>query len=315
MVSGGGEDASGEGVCRMIRKSEIILEKYTSLQDAIKDRYGESRSIARRQHVSGGDINEAEALTLDDGSVLFMKSNSEACLRNFEAEAKGLRAIQDTGTIGCATVLGLGTEGNRSFLLLEFISEGVRIKDFWETFAWELSSMHHADVGDRYGFGQDNWIGSRKQENRISDSWVAFFRDYRLKPQFRAANSYFSEADWKKADWLLEHLDRYLTEPARPSLVHGDLWAGNLITGSDGKGWLIDPAVYWGHPEVDIAMTELFGGFAFEFYNTYKETGLLDAGYAERRDLYNLYQLLNHLNMFGTGYLGSVRRILARYVG
>ena len=113
----------------------------------------------------------------------------------------------------------------------------------------------------------------------------------------------------------MAHLDRFLEEPERPSLVHGDLWSGNMITGNDGKGWLIDPAVYYGHPEVDIAMTELFGGFPRAFYEAYEDTGMLQPGYGDRRDLYNLYQLLNHLNMFGRGYLPEVRRILKRYAG
>ena len=111
----------------------------------------------------------------------------------------------------------------------------------------------------------------------------------------------------------MANLDRYLVEPEKPSLVHGDLWPGNMITGDDGKGWLIDPAVYYGHPEVDIAMTELFGGFPRAFYEAYKEAGRLQPGYEDRKDLYNLYQLLNHLNMFGRGYLPEVRWILAKY--
>ena len=113
----------------------------------------------------------------------------------------------------------------------------------------------------------------------------------------------------------MSHLDLYLPEPGRPSLIHGDLWAGNQITGNDGKVWLIDPAVYYGHPEADLAMTELFGGFSERFYRAYREITGLDPGYPDRRDLYNLYHLLNHLNLFGSGYLGSVQRILDRYAG
>ena len=173
--------------------------------------------------------------------------------------------------------------------------------------------MHAADVGGEFGFAHENRIGATRQINTPHDTWISFYRDCRLKPQFDMASGYLSAPDRQKADWLLSHLDRYLTEPERPSLIHGDLWAGNMITGNDGKGWLIDPAVYWGHPEADIAMTELFGGFPRQFYDAYRSAGCLEAGYADRRDLYNLYHLLNHLNMFGSGYLGSVRRILNRY--
>ena len=286
---------------------------YASLIDAIHDIYGNDRAVAAKNFVPGGDINEAYALTLDDGTVLFMKSNAENAVENFIAEAEGLEAIRNTHTISSAKVLGIGTDKNHSFLLLEYIAAGKRIADYWETFALELAAMHRSDAGAYYGFVRDNWIGTRPQKNDLCGSWIAFFRDCRLKPQFQAAEKNFSTSELKKIDWLLEHLDRYLIEPERPSLVHGDLWAGNIITGTDGKGWLIDPAVYFGCAEVDIAMTELFGGYSGSFYEAYKETGLLKPGYEDRRDLYNLYQLLNHLNMFGRSYLHSVMRIVRRY--
>ncbi len=289
------------------------MKQYNSLSSAIQDIFGSTRSILGRMPVSGGDINEASALTLDDGTVLFMKSNTPRSVLNFEAEANGLEAIRGTGAIGVPKVLALGSDDGYSFLLMEFLTGGKKIRGFWEIFAQELSAMHRSDVGSKYGFLQDNWIGDRKQANTMCESWITFFRDHRLKPQFEAAERYFNHSDQKKIEYLMSHLDCYLTEPERPSLVHGDLWAGNMITGNDGKGWLIDPAVYYGHPEVDIAMTELFGGFSYQFYEAYRETGALDAGYKDRRDLYNLYQLLNHLNIFGSGYLSSVRQIIARY--
>ena len=286
-----------------------------SLDEMIRTIFGNNRTIARRYPVSGGDINEAYCLTLDDGTPVFMKSNSPECLPNFQAEAEGLEAIRSTGAIGVPKVLGLGRESSFSFLLLEYISGGRQVDNYWDLFAAELAAMHHAGAHAYFGFPHDNWIGAREQKNTKHEAWISFFRDCRLKPQLDAANRYFSSEDRKKAQWLLEHLDRYLIEPAQPSLVHGDLWSGNLITGDDGKGWLIDPAVYYGHPEVDIAMTELFGGFSRRFYECYNEAGNMEPGYADRRDLYNLYQLLNHLNMFGSGYLGSVKRILTRYAG
>ena len=290
-------------------------KKYNSLDEAIKDIYGASRRVSAKRYVSGGDINEAAALTLDDGTVLFMKSNSEDFLPVFEAESEGLEAIRETGAIGAAKVLGLGKDSGRAFLLLEYINSGRRIGNFWEIFAAELAAMHRADAGEHFGFPHDNWIGATAQKNRYYDSWIDFFRDCRLKVQFDLAMGHFSKEERRKIDYLLGHLDQYLVEPDRPSLVHGDLWAGNMITGDDGKGWLIDPAAYCGHPEVDIAMTELFGGYAQPFYDAYRETGMLQAGYEDRRDLYNLYQLLNHLNMFGSSYLGSVLRIVGRYAG
>ena len=314
------------------------MNVYKSVADAVRDICGAERVVMHQANVCGGDINDARSLTLDDGTILFMKSNTRSTPDNFMAEAEGLEAIRKTGKIGVPKVLGLGTNEGISFLILEFIAGTRRISDFWEVFAEELADMHgheaccRDDIHDKTGFGSnpaadpetagpgrkygwpnDNWIGARKQINTEYDSWIEFFRDCRLKPQFDAADRYFSPGDRRKNDYLLSHLDKYLREPGRPSLVHGDLWAGNMITGNDGKGWLIDPAVYYGDPETDIAMTELFGGFSGRFYDAYRETGRLESGYEDRRDLYNLYHLLNHLNIFGGGYLPSVLRIVNRY--
>ena len=291
--------------------------EYSSLTEAICDLYGPERTVRDRRPVSGGDINDAYTLMLDDGSVLFMKSNTASAFDMFRAEAAGLAAIRATGTIRTPGVLAAGEDGSRSFLLMEYLQGGRRIRDYWETFADELAMMHKAETDPEigYGFARDNYIGSGKQINTPHSKWIPFFRDCRLAPQLHAAKGYFSAEDLNRAEYILAHLDRFLEEPERPSLVHGDLWSGNMITGNDGKGWLIDPAVYYGHPEVDIAMTELFGGFPRAFYEAYEDTGMLQPGYGDRRDLYNLYQLLNHLNMFGRGYLPEVRRILKRYAG
>lgn len=293
------------------------IKLFSSVSEAVRSLFGESRYVIKRNYVAGGDINEACALTLDDGTILFMKSNSLVSLANFKAEAAGLHAIRETGAIGVPDVLGVGTDTGFSFLLLSYIRGGRRISHYWETFAEELAAMHRAapSGSGKYGFGEDNWIGARKQLNTPHDKWIPFFRDCRLAPQIKSAGNYLLAEDRRRAEYLLDHLDRFLAEPERPSLVHGDLWSGNMITGDDGKGWLIDPAAYYGHPEIDIAMTELFGGFPQAFYEAYREAGMLQPGYGERKDLYNLYQLLNHLNMFRSGYLPDVRRILKKYAG
>ena len=290
---------------------------YPSLQDAIRQLFGTDRTVARKQPVGGGDINDAFVLTLDDGTPLFLKSNSLRALSNFQAERDGLRAIAETKTIGTAKPLALGTDPeNYSFLLLEHIEGGPKAARYWETFAEELAAMHFAPVQDkRYGFPADNFIGSNPQINTWTPSWVDFFRTCRLEVQFRQADRFFETRDRKAFLRLLDHLDHNLPEPERPSLLHGDLWAGNFLTGPDGKAWIIDPAVYYGHPEADLAMTELFGGFAARFYEAYRDSGHLLPEYPERRDLYNLYHLLNHLNLFGGSYLSSVRGIIRHFAG
>lgn len=254
---------------------------------------------------------------MTDGTHIFMKANRKENTSFFAAEAAGLAAIAQTGTIGTPRILCRGTDEDRngcSFLLLEYVEGRKRIADYWETFAYELAAMHKADTvdfvtGGRFGFASDNFIGSG---SRKCGTWKLgyFFRDCRLVPQFRRAASYFDATGLKKIDRLLEKLDSILLEPEYPSLLHGDLWSCNVITGNDGKAWLIDPAVYVGHAEADLAMTELFGGFPQIFYDAYTDAAPMQPDYSHRRDLYNLYHLLNHLNLFGQTYLSSVKRII-----
>lgn len=296
-------------------------QNFHSLEEALTTLFGKGAVIAKTERIYGGDINEAYSLTFRDGRRIFMKTNGGKDASFFASEAAGLCAIARTGAVGTPRILGFGADAGRmgrSFLLLEFVSAKRKVSDYWETLGRELAAMHRADTKDlvpdgKFGFDNDNYIGMRQQINSPHESWIAFFRDCRLKPQFHAAARCFDAAYIRRITRLMDHLENFLAEPDYPSLLHGDLWAGNVMTGNDGKAWLIDPAVYVGHAEADIAMTELFGGFPAAFYEAYREAGILPPDYRERRDLYNLYHLLNHLNMFGGGYLSSVKRIVERY--
>lgn len=298
----------------------MTTQRFPSLESAIYSLFGEGTKIERISPISGGDINEAYGLTLTGGRRIFMKSNTKENLPFFTAEAAGLAAIARTKAIGTPRILGIGTDegrGGYSFLLLEFICGRNSSRNYWEDFAKQLSAMHRAPTaglvpGGNYGFDSDNFIGRRRQINTACDSWISFFRECRLEPQFQDAARYFEREDWKRISRFLDHLDEILVEPEYPSLLHGDLWSGNVITGNDGGAWLIDPAVYVGHAEADIAMTELFGGFPGNFYAAYRKVSPLQPGYECRRDVYNLYHLLNHLNMFGRMYLSEVKRIVGR---
>lgn len=282
------------------------------LRETLENRFG--AQLADAVPISGGDINAAYRLTLTDGTRIFMKANRAASPAFFQAEANGLAAIRGTGAIGVPEVIAAGSdERYGSFLLLEWIEAAPQKRDFWETFGHSLARMHLANA-DRFGWKRDNYIGSTPQVNTPHESWVTFFWDCRLAPQFKRAQHWFDAEMLRRVIHLLDHLDDWLLEPPRPSLLHGDLWSGNFITGADGQAWLIDPAVYVGHAEADLAMTELFGGFHSRFYAAYQEVNPLQAGYDERRDLYNLYHLLNHLNLFGAGYLPSAERIVRRHV-
>ncbi len=290
----------------------------TTLLEQIQNLYGEDTRIIERRPVSGGDINETYVLELSNRKKAFLKTNRGKTDDFFEAEAAGLKAIAATNTIRTAKVLACGRDGADVFLLFDYIKSGSRSADFWEVFGHGLADMHKADTtafvpNGRFGFLMNNYIGATRQINTPCDSWIDFYRKYRLEVQFRMADHCFDDIQRKRISSLLDRLDTLLIEPEQPSLLHGDLWSGNFMVTDEGGPVLIDPAVYVGHPEADLAMTELFGGFHDAFYSSYENKNPLQPGYADRRDLYHLYQLLNHLNLFGGSYYSSVVRILNRY--
>lgn len=289
-----------------------------NLNEAIKSQYGNGVTVLSRRPVAGGDINRAYALELSDGSRIFMKANNRDRENLFISEADSLEAIRSTKAVRTPRVIARGTDEDFSFLLLEYIETGYGDRRSHEMLGRELAGMHRADTsqfvsGGKYGFRNNNYLGSGVQINTAMDSWVDFFRECRLAPLFEQTASYFSQDERRKAGILLDRLDRYLPEPEIPSLLHGDLWGGNYMIDKEGNPWLIDPASYVGHAEADLAMTELFGGFSDSFYAAYSEASGIDSGYRDRKDLYNLYHLLKHLKLFGTGYLGSALSVLSRY--
>ena len=297
------------------------LLKTDSLDTAIATLFGDDLRITGRHPVHGGDINRAYRLSLSDGFSLFMKCNAIRNLSFFTAEAQGLVALRGMSAIGVPKPLALGTDQAQgiSFLLMEYLESAPKADRYWETFGHQLATLHRAEcsglVPDSFPFGftADNYIGASPQRNTPATDWLTFFRDCRLLPQFEMAQAYFDSETRRQYTRLLDRLDSYLTEPEFPSLIHGDLWSGNAICGPDGKAWILDPAAYVGHFEAELAMTELFGGFPDAFYQAYHEVNPIDSVYRDRRDLYNLYHLLNHLNLFGGSYLNAVRRILDRY--
>ncbi len=289
-----------------------------SLKEALASIYGQAVTVLAKSAVHGGDANDAYILRLSNGKNVFKKENSISNTDFFRAEAEGIEAIKETGVIRVPEMYAIGVEGERSFLLMESIDRAATRKDFWEDLGTRLAKMHMAStdkylLDGRFGFKSNNYIGAGKQDNTPCDNWIEFFAQRRLLPQFRQAEHYFDKGLIRAANHLIDNLDRVLVKPERPSLLHGDLWAGNFMSDENGSPILIDPAVYVGCNEADIAMTELFGGFDNRFYDAYFETFGVTPGYEDRRDIYNLYHLTNHLNLFGISYLSAVARIIYRY--
>ncbi len=255
----------------------------------------------------GGCINTARVIVGSDGRRFFVKTNHARYLAMFEAEAEGLEAIRATGTLRVPRPICSGTSADEAWLVLEYLEMGGRGS------ATELGrrlAALHRHTWDRYGWHRDNTIGSTPQVNTPSDDWIAFYRDRRLGYQYAlAARRGAPRRLLDRGERLMSGLAGFFVgyRPA-PSLLHGDLWGGNFAY-SGGEPVIFDPAVYYGDREADLAMTELFGGFTGEFYAAYREAWPLEAGYRVRRDLYNLYHVLNHFNLFGGGYLNQAERM------
>lgn len=284
------------------------------LRETLEDRLGVTiESVAT---VGGGCIANACRLETD-AAPFFLKYGDEAVARTFPGEAAGLKALGEADSpLTVPTVLDTAppSDDRPGFLVMEWINAGREGRRFWERFGEGLAALHRHTASE-YGFDQDNFIGRLPQQNEWMDRWPSFFREQRLAPQVAMARD---RDRWRTA-WNrpLEALYRRLPEmlPATPpsSVLHGDLWKGNYMVTATGDPALIDPATYYGHREADLAMTELFGGYEDTFYDAYRSAWELEPGYETRRDVYNLYHLINHLNLFGGGYAGSVDQTLRQF--
>jgi protein-ribulosamine 3-kinase len=261
--------------------------------------------------VGGGCINRAYSLGKGNHRY-FVKLNGADRLSMFQAEAAGLQEMADTVTIRVPRPLCVGVTGARSYIVMEYIALGGHRSGGEREAGRQLAAMHRAS---RQGFGWDldNTIGSTPQPNGTATDWVEFWRRQRLGFQLdlAARNGYQGQLR-EKGERLLDALPVLIGHRPLPSLLHGDLWGGNLGFDGEGHPVIFDPAVYYGDREADVAMTELFGGFGGDFYAAYNEAWKLDPGYGTRKVLYNLYHILNHLNLFGTGYLARAQDMIER---
>ena len=279
--------------------------------------------IAARQSLSGGSIHRVERIELADGRSYCVKSNVNAG-DMFAQEAYGLTALAEVGQLRTPKIIAVESltiestqpaRTNEQCLIMEAIEPGATREGYWAEFGQQLAEHHRQGRSRTFGWSSDNYIGSTMQKNEARDSWIDFFRECRLDFQFKLARrrGLGSGEFYRLAQRLLERLDRWLPASPQPCLLHGDLWQGNLLVNSDGRPVVIDPAVYYGDREAELAMPLLFGGFPDGFFDAYSEAWQLDEGWRERVELYKLYHLLNHLNLFGAGYMDSCFEIVRRF--
>lgn len=293
----------------------------------------------------GGSINQAWRIRGQDGRRFFVKLNDVHRLSMFLSEAAGLEKIAATHTIRVPHPVAHGTTDTHSFLVLEYLELSNRGNAV--LLGEQLAALHRCTSGsayqnssnagganescarpdcsathsfartaNRFGFAQDNFIGTTVQANGWKDSWIDFWREQRLGFQLRLAaqNGYGGKLQTlgkKMLDTLPAFFSGYTPQPA---LLHGDLWSGNHAFLMDGTPLIFDPAPYYGDRECDLAMTELFGGYPADFYAAYRAAYPLDGGYAMRRDVYNLYHIINHANLFGGGYARQAEHMMQALV-
>jgi protein-ribulosamine 3-kinase len=252
--------------------------------------------------LSGGCINNAMRITSADGNYFFLKTNDPG--RMFYCEANGLNELRKAAAINVPKVICTGED----FILTEFVEQGKYPKNFYEMFGYQFALMHNYSSSG-FGFFEDNFIGSTPQINIPSveekTDWVKFFFNKRLLFQFKLAEKNgYADYDFRQAFNVIESKIGSILKDVdgTASVLHGDLWGGNFICSTKGEVYLIDPAVYYGNREADLAMTKLFGSFNKEFYTSYQQTFPLPDGYEYRENIYKLYHVINHLNLFGRGY-------------
>ena len=294
----------------------------------ISETTGETFSLDHRHSVSGGCINQGYSIS-SSSRAYFAKINQASQIAMFEAEALGLQQMRATQTIRVPEPICWGTDGNSAYIVLEWLDLGSRgAERAWEEMGRKLAAMHkytppnppllrggeernYTLLRGFFGWDINNTIGSTVQINNWTVNWAEFWAERRIGYQLKLARR--RGGHFPQGERLLEVIPELLAghEP-QPSLVHGDLWGGNAGVTSAGEPMIFDPAAYFGDREVDIAMTELFGGFPAEFYRGYNQVLPLDLGYEKRKTIYNLYHILNHFNLFGGSYASQANQMINR---
>jgi fructosamine-3-kinase len=281
---------------------------WTQIADAISNATNTSFTISNSRSIGGGCINQGYRINSGDRAY-FVKLNQASQVEMFIAEALGLQQMAATQTITVPQAICWGVADSSSYLVLEWLDLGGGDNQAWQQMGSQLAAMHRVETSRQFGWDLNNTIGSTPQINTWNNSWADFFAEQRIGYQLQLAKR--RGGNFPDTQQVIEKV-RQILQDRQPeiSLVHGDLWSGNGAITSKGEPVILDPATYYGDREVDIAMTELFGGFPAAFYRGYNQTWQLDRGYQQRKNSYNLYHILNHFNLFGGGYSSQANRMI-----
>lgn len=281
---------------------------WTEIDAHISRVTGEKFQSQHKRSVGGGCINQGYAVS-DGELTYFVKLNQASQVAMFEAEMLGLQQMYDTQTIRVPQPICWGIAGSSGYIVLEWLEMGGGNNSSWGEMGRRLAAMHKATSSKGFGWDMNNTIGSTPQINTWTADWVEFYTKHRIGYQLQIARR--RGGNFPQQDDLLAAIPDLLADhQVQPSLVHGDLWGGNAGCTVAGEPVIFDPATYFGDREVDLAMTELFGGFPAAFYQGYNTVWPVDSGYAARKTLYNLYHILNHFNLFGGSYAAQANRMI-----
>lgn len=269
-------------------------------------------TILDARPIGGGNVSRSYAVKTNEGNF-FIKTNRVQLVDMFDKEVQNLDLLRQYIPDSIPEVLGYGTIEQMSFIVLKLVEAGKRIGAFWEDFGRTLASLHQVHH-THFGLHYDNYIGSLYQSNTLHTDWITFFIEQRIWPQAHKAEQLLGTDMLSQFEKLCQRLPELLTQ-GKPTLLHGDLWSGNFTMNQMGKVCLVDPSSYYGNREIELAFTKLFGGFDDAFYSAYQEIVPVDKGFFDTRmDIYNLYPLLVHVNLFGGWYISSVRETLKKLV-
>jgi len=284
-----------------------------NMQALLSGKFKKEIFVSDISFTGGGCINETAKVKTNAGTFFAKWNNAKRFPGMLEAEAKGLQLLKEANEIKVPDVIVQKIMDDTQYLILESIESTGRSKNFWNDFGKSLAKLHN-HTSKHFGLEHDNYIGSLPQSNRKNKKWDEFFILERLEPQLKLARDEgrIGNSVLQRFGKLFSQLDKIFPEE-KPSLLHGDLWSGNYMAGSNGEPVIIDPAVYFGHREMDLGMTKLFGGFASGFYEAYNEEFPLENNWQERTDICNLYPLMVHVNLFEGNYAMQAESILRKF--